>query len=355
MLVNVANPIYDTVFKYLMEDERIARTILSALLRKEVVEVEMRPHEYSNVARDGISMFRIDFGAKVREADGNVHLVLVELQKTWVETETLRFRQYLAAQYANPHNMVREEPVGGYAIPMVTIYLLGHRVGDIEEPVVYVSHDARDYYDRPVTKGIPDPFIDSLVHDSIIVQIPRLRGQVNNRLDLVLSLFDQSQRIGVNHQMLRIDESKYDNDTDMARIIHRLLAAASDHELRQEMNVEDEYFKAIEDRDTAIMNRERTIKERDKQISEQNAQIKEKNVQISEKNAQIKELDEQLSQLDEQLSQKDEQLSQKDLLIQQQQNAILTMARSMIERGMSIEDIAAIMNKPVAEIHALLN
>ncbi len=331
-----------------MEDERIARTILSALLRKEVVEVEMRPHEYSNVARDGISMFRIDFGAKVREADGNVHLVLVELQKTWVETETLRFRQYLAAQYANPQNMVREDPVGGYAIPMVTIYLLGHRVGDIEEPVVYVSHDARDYYDRPVTKGIPNPFVDSLVHDSIIVQIPRLRGQVNNRLDLVLSLFDQSQRIGVNHQMLRIDESKYDNDTDMARIVHRLLAAASDHELRQEMNVEDEYFKAIEDRDTAIMNRERTIKERDKQISEQNEQIKELDEQLLQK-------EEQLSQKDEQLSQKDEQLSQKDELIQQQQDALLAMARSMIERGMSIEDVATIMNKPLAEIHALLN
>ena len=41
----VANPIYDIVFKYLMEDERIARTILSALLKKDVVAVEVRPHE----------------------------------------------------------------------------------------------------------------------------------------------------------------------------------------------------------------------------------------------------------------------------------------------------------------------
>jgi hypothetical protein len=32
-MVTVANPIYDIVFKYLMEDERIARTILSALLQ----------------------------------------------------------------------------------------------------------------------------------------------------------------------------------------------------------------------------------------------------------------------------------------------------------------------------------
>ena len=34
-MVNIANPIYDTVFKYLMEDERIAKTLISALLKKD--------------------------------------------------------------------------------------------------------------------------------------------------------------------------------------------------------------------------------------------------------------------------------------------------------------------------------
>ena len=29
MMVNIANPIYDSVFKYLMEDERIAKTLIS--------------------------------------------------------------------------------------------------------------------------------------------------------------------------------------------------------------------------------------------------------------------------------------------------------------------------------------
>ena len=43
----IANPIYDVIFKFLMEDARVARTILSALLKKEVTSVEMRPHEYS--------------------------------------------------------------------------------------------------------------------------------------------------------------------------------------------------------------------------------------------------------------------------------------------------------------------
>ena len=105
-MISIANPIYDVVFKYLMEDERIARTILSALLKKEIIEVEMRPHEYATDKNASIAMLRIDFGATVREKDGEEHLILIELQKTWLETETLRFRQYLGVQYESPKNMV---------------------------------------------------------------------------------------------------------------------------------------------------------------------------------------------------------------------------------------------------------
>lgn len=303
-MLHIANPIYDIVFKYLMEDERIVKTLLSALLKKEVVEAEVRKHEYTNGRRDKISMFRIDFGAKVREADGKVHLVLIELQKTWLETETLRFRQYLGAQYANPENMQKDENPMGYGIPMVTVYLLGHKVGDIEEPVLYVNHKSYDYDGKEVTKGLPDPFVDSLVHDSIIVQIPRLHGNVNNRLEEVLSVFDQTRKDRHNRQVMNIDEDEYAGDDEMMHIIHRLLAAAADAKLRQDMNVEDEYFLAIENRDTAIMRRDEQIKKQDEQIKEQD-------------------------------------------------NIILSSAKSMKESGMGVEQIAAITRLSIDEINAL--
>lgn len=277
--MKVANPIYDIVFKYLLEDERITKTILSALLKKEVITVETRRNEYSNIGRDGLSVFRIDFGATIQEADGSRHLILIELQKTWLETETLRFRQYLGAQYANVDNMLPDNQ-GAYAIPMVTVYLLGHKVGNIEEPVLYVKRNSYDYNDHLVTQGLPDPFVDSLTHDSIIVQIPRLHGQINNRLDKVLSIFDQSKQDQRDKKILDIDESAYDGDSDMQRIINRLMAAAADAKIRHDMNVEDEYFSVIEKRDTAIMLK-------DKKIADQNIQIAEKNTQIAEQWATI--------------------------------------------------------------------
>ena len=282
-MVTVANPIYDIVFKYLMEDNRIARTILSALLQKDVIRVEVRPHEYANAKRDTLSVFRIDFGATVRLDNGSEQLILVELQKTWLPTETLRFRQYLGVQYQNPENVVGDG-LDCHALPTVAIYLLGHKVGDIEEPVLYVLHDSYDYAGRRVTKGLPDPFVESLTHNSIIVQIPRLHGQVNSRLDKVLSFFDQTHKDGKNQQMLTIDDSLYAGDAEMEHIVHRLLMAATNASVRQDMNVEDEYFSIIEKRDTEIMMR-------DRELAEKNVQLEEKNVQLEQAEAKLRQKD----------------------------------------------------------------
>lgn len=339
-LIHVANPIYDSVFKYLLEDERIARTLLSALLRKEVTDVKVRRHEYTNGSRDNISMFRIDFGAQVREADGSQHLVLIELQKTWLETETLRFRQYLGAQYANPENIEKENNPEGYAIPMITVYMLGHRVGDIEEPVIYVNHQAENYDGQKVTHGMPDPFVESLVHNSIIVQIPRLRGQVNNRLEEVLSVFDQTYKVRGNRQVLTLDEDRYEGDDDMMYILRRLTKAASDSKLRQDMNVEDEFYSAIENRDTAIMMRDNKIKEQDAQIAEKDSLLAEKDSKLAEK--------------DSKLAEKDSKLAEKDSQLAEQNNIIKKMVLMLKASNTPIELIASHLGMSVADVESLL-
>ena len=349
MILHVANPIYDSVFKYIMEDERIAKTMLSALLKKEVVHVTVRPHEYSNTTRDTLSMFRIDFAATVREREGDVikdRIVLIELQKTWLNTETLRFRQYLGAQYSNKNN-IRESDKKGFAYPMVAVYLLGHKVGNIKEPIVYVNHDVFDYNGNVVAEGNAEPFVESLTHNSIIVQIPRLQGNVNNRLEKVLSVFDQTNVEGDTQQVLKIDEDKYADDHDMMYVLHKLTAAAANSEMRQDMNVEDEFYKAIEDRDTAIMQRDKILKEQSEQISQQSEQISQQSEQISQQSEQISQQSEQLSQQSEQISQQSEQISQ-------QSEQLKNMAKALSASGQSNEQISQMTGMSVAEIAHLL-
>ena len=311
MVVYVANPLYDAVFKYLMEDDRIAKTILTALLKKKVIDVKIRRNEYANLTRrESISMFRIDFAATVLDEDNKPHLMLIELQKTWLPTETLRFRRYLALQYNNEENMLKEDHEK-YAIPMVAIYLLGHCVGKIEEPVIYVNHYAYNYDGKKVEEGIPDPFVESLQHDSIIVQIPLLHGRVNNRLEKVLCLFDQTN-VADNKKVIKVDDKQFEGDNDMEYIVRRLQSAAADPDMRYQMNAEDEFFKELEARDSLIM--------------EKDGQLKEKDGQLKEKDGQLKEKDEMLRK----------------------------MIKGMKENGMSLDDIAKMLNKTVDEVKQIL-
>ena len=311
MVVYVANPLYDAVFKYLMEDDRIAKTILTALLKKKVVDVKIRRNEYANLTRrESISMFRIDFAATVLDEDNKPHLMLIELQKTWLPTETLRFRRYLALQYNNEENMLKEDHEK-YAIPMVAIYLLGHCVGKIEEPVIYVNHYAYNYDGKKVEEGIPDPFVESLQHDSIIVQIPLLHGRVNNRLEKVLCLFDQTN-VADNKKVIKVDDKQFEGDNDMEYIVRRLQSAAADPDMRYQMNAEDEFFKELEARDSLIM--------------EKDGQLKEKDGQLKEKDGQLKEKDKMLRK----------------------------MITGMQENGMSLDDIAKMLNKTVDEVKQIL-
>ena len=376
MMIHIANPIYDSVFKYLMEDERIAKIILSALLKKEVVDVQVRRNEYTNGTRDQVSMFRIDFGAQIRNEDGSLQLILIELQKTWLETETLRFRQYLGAHYANPENILQENNPEGYAIPMVTVYLLGHRVGDIEEPVLYVNHKAFNYQGDEVSKGLPNPFVDSLVHDSIIVQIPLLHGQINNKLEKVLSIFDQHRKAGFNRQVLTLEEDIYSDDSDMVYVLRRLLAAASDTKLRHDMNVEDEFFSAIENRDTAIMARDKRIQEQDFLISEQSNTITEQSNTITEQSNTITEqsntiteqsntiteqsntITEQSNTITEQsntITEQSNTITEQSNIITEQSDLLKKMAKSMLSNGIAIEDIASATGKSIDAIRQMLS
>ena len=120
----------------------------------------------------------------------------------------------------------------------------------------------------------------------------------------------------------------------MLYVLHKLTAAAANSEMRQDMNVEDEYYKAIEDRDTAIMQRDKILKEQEEQLSQQS---------------------EQLSQQSEQLSQQSEQLSQQSEQLSQQSEQLRNMAKALFASGMTEEQISAMTGIDAENVAKLLN
>ena len=311
----IANPIYDAVFKFLMEDKKVAKIFLSALLKKDIIDLEMRRHEYTSMEHTRISLFRIDFSAKIRENDGSEHLVLIELQKTWLITETLRFRQYLGTQYLNKENIIEEKNEHGqrrtYGLPIISIYILGHPLGDLTEPVVYVRRRYLDYDDNPLPS--PAPFIESLTHDSNIVQIPFLTGRTRNRLERLLSVFDQEYRQADSEHYLEINDEHLDDEVKY--VVHRLLKAAAAPDVRRAMEIEDEILSEIEDRDTTIMMKNKEIEQKE-QVIEQKEQVIEQSKQV----------------------------------IEQKEQVIRSMVKMLCNNGTSVEEISKQLSIPVEQI-----
>ena len=344
----IANPIYDVVFKFLMEDERVAKILLSALLQKEVVEVQMRQHEYTDLGRQPISLFRIDFSAKIREKDGQEHFILIELQKTWLATETLRFRQYLGTQYLDEKNIPpRDKNPQGFSLPMVSIYILGHKLGDLQEPVVYVRRRYLDHDSNPITHGVPDPFIESLTHDTIIVQIPYLKGRTRNHLERLLNIFDQDYRWKENGHFLEIDERKL-NGNDEQLVMYRLVKAASTPDVRRAMQVEDEILSEIEDRDTTIMLQNAKIEKQSAEIEKKSAEIEKKDAEIEKKDAELEKKDAELEKKDAELEKKDEEIRQANQKLQ----SVITFLQA---QGYTTSDIASQLDIPETEVTAILS
>lgn len=327
----VANPLYDSVFKFMMEDEQVARTLLSALLKKDIVSVEMRPNEYSNANKDNdrISIFRIDFGALVREKDGREHLILIEVQKTWRSTEISRFRQYLGVQYENKRNL----DVNGNSLPIVSIYILGHKVGKIKEPVVYVSRKYLDYDSKEITEGVPDPFVESLTHDSIIVQVPYLKGKARNRVEKLLSVFDQTYVQDGDPQFVSVSDRDISEDKDMERIINRLAKAATISDIRMTMNIEDEIYSELENLDTKILSQKKALAQKDKQLAHQ---------------------EEQLAHQEEQLAHQEEQLAHQEEQLAHQKDMLRFTIKMLVESGKTLSEIADNLHLDIEDIKELM-
>lgn len=338
----IANPIYDVVFKFMMEDEKVAKLLLSALLKKDIIELQMRQHEYTAMQQTRISLFRMDFSAKIRDNDGTEHLVLIELQKTWLATETLRFRQYLGTHYLDKNNM-RDNGESRFGLPIISIYILGHILGDLKEPVVYVRRRYLDYDDQEIDQK--DPFIESLTHDSIIVQIPYLQGRTRNRLERLLHVFDQNYRTPGDEHLLEIDETIFTASEQV--ILTRLLKAGVAPDVRRSMEVEDEILSEIEKRDTDIMQKEQELEQKRREL-EQSKQAIEQSKQVIEQSKQKLEQSKQvIEQSKLELEQSKQELEQKDKMLQE-------MVRMLTQTGISPEDIAQKLSLSLQDVKNLL-
>ncbi|WP_339134120.1 MAG: hypothetical protein WGN25_14515 [Candidatus Electrothrix sp. GW3-4] len=257
--MRVANPIYDVVFKFLLGDMRIARLILSKILDQEIETLEFKPTEFRKKIGLNLTVFRIDFSAVILQEDGSRKLVLIEIQKAKLPTDIMRFRKYLGGQYQDPNNVYpTDDGAGENALPIICIYFLGHPLEHTESPVVKVQRSSVDAATQEELAH-KEEFIESLTHDSYIIQIPLLREKRRNNLEILLSIFDQSRQASDSRHFLNLNEEDYPEEFRI--VIRRLLKAAVEEDVCDTMDLEDDILDELESLERTIIKKDQVIKE----------------------------------------------------------------------------------------------
>ncbi len=240
----IANPLYDVVFKYLLEDIEIARELLSIILGEDVVNVELKPQETATESSaSSVSILRFDFKAIIKSSSGELKKVLIELQKAKQVFDVMRFRRYLGDNYRKEDDVLNEKGMmEKLPLPIVTIYFLGFPLDKIENAVVKINREYRDVNSQEVIE-IKEDFVELLTHDSYLIQILRLTGKSKTKLERVLQVFSPEFQTKDKHQL----DFKGDvNEPLVKKMVDRLGRAIASDEMRDKMDVEDEIDRIFE-------------------------------------------------------------------------------------------------------------
>lgn len=317
LIANIANPIYDGAFKFLLSDNATARLFLSALTGMEITELEFRPTETRSVfSGQCLTVLRMDFAAKARTSEGREKLVLIEIEKAKLPDDVMRFRRYLASQYASGENLsVREEPDGERKpLEIFTICFLGHKLKHTTEPVIWVRREMYGLGGDPNRRieGVREEFIEALTHDCIVVQIPCLTNRRRTELERLLAAFDQSKTLPGDARLLSVDAGEIPER--YAPVLRRLGMAAAQPSVREEMELEEAFLRELEERERdslrKLEQRTRELEATSRELEQTNRELKITSRELEQANRALQQANRELEHGNREIEQRNHDLEQ---------------------------------------------
>jgi hypothetical protein len=302
----------------MMQNERAATVLLENLLDKDILKLEVLSNDVAVIEeKSGVRILRLDFSAKVRDRKtGETELVTIELQKSYLDTEIMRFRTYLGQQYSDIKKTDTEtvktwrknkdtgkvenvEVEKHIPLHIIAIYILGHPFQEIniQKPVIYNRPNPRGIENEHIPEVMKTRFFQGLTHDTIIVQIPYLKRNAKTKVEQILEIFCQDYVSSGTDQLLEIDDFE-ERSAEFKELARPLQFAASDPDVRKVMTIEDEMsihfqnVKYVTDENEAL---HILVEESRQQLQESRQQLQEKDNQLQEKDSQLQEKDSQLA------------------------------------------------------------
>ncbi|MCU0374562.1 MAG: hypothetical protein MUF24_04555 [Chitinophagaceae bacterium] len=276
----IANPIYDTVFKRLMENDKVAKFFIGTLLEQQI---------------EGLAVFRLDFIATIRGENGEIKKVLIEIQKAKNQIDLMRFRNYLGEQYKKEDQIEGEKMV----LPITTIYILGFSLPEIDSPCIRVERQYKDLITKSIIEKKSE-FVEKLTHDCFIVQVDRITDRYQTSLDKLLSVFEQNNFID---EKKITKQFQHPSDNEYVKLMTDILHhSGTNPEERKRIEAEQEAWRTVnamfEDKEKAFL---KALQEKEKALDEKEKALDEKEKALAKSEEMNADLLRQIEQLKQNL------------------------------------------------------
>ena len=242
----IANPVYDVVFKKLMENDSAAKFFIASILEQNIEELKVKPKAFSYLKNDekdrpdlkkdikeqsSIYSFRSDFIATILTNAGERKKVHIEIQKVKNDIDLMQFRDNLGKNYEREDMGYYEKQI----LPITTIYILGFNLPEFESACIQVNWKYTDLLSNKIVNPKID-FIEGLTYDCFIIQVNRITERYETSLDKLLSIFEQSHFLD---EGKIIKDFKHDIENEDLKLITDILHQAGvDQEQKKLIEIE---------------------------------------------------------------------------------------------------------------------
>ena len=277
--MKIPNPSYDVVFKYLMENNEIAKSFFSVLLCLDIVSLHLQSQEITHtVGKDGVRIYRLDFKAVIKTASGELRTILIEIQKSKNGLEVHRFQTYLGLSYLKGHTDSQKKDAPPKAThPITVIYFLGFRLKEIKVPILKVDRQYLNGITNRKLKNVKSDFVERLSHDLYAIQIPRLKMHARTEVESMLDVFNQNKyKTSDKHILEYTGDMSNPHVQRMVKHLNRALIT-DDYELLHQMLVEDEIESLLESK----------RQEHDEALAEKDAALLARKLAVADKDAAV--------------------------------------------------------------------
>ncbi len=354
--MKIVNPLYDGAFKYLMDNEQIAKSVLSIILGQAVLSLQSKPQELLP-GRDEYSVAaRYDFKAVIRNEHNEDRTVLIEIQK-YNSSDTIgRFREYLAEAYKKQETIINtlgKEVV--QSLPIITIYILGYNISKYPALALKAQTVVKDLIWDEVIDEKPD-FIELLTHESIILQVnAKPKRFRNTRLEYFLGLFVQKLRNEESNYVVDIELSnEAKTDGELQNIVKHLNAATLNENVLRGLKFEESFEKGLKDMAQQLAETKVYVETVELKAKAAEEQAKAAEEQAKAERLQREAAEEQAKSAEEQAKadRKEREAAQQQALAVQQK--IITTIKKLHAKGFTLEEIAESTELSTAEVAKIL-